>query len=46
MNGNILTFGEQAIFSKRLYEAEDWPVFRAAASAQKQVSKTPIILTK
>jgi hypothetical protein len=46
MNGNILTFGEQAIFSKRLYEAADWPVFRATASAQKQVSKTPIILTK
>ena len=46
LNGNILSFGEQAVFSKRVYEAEDWPVFRAAAGAQKQVVQTPVILTK
>ena len=46
LNGNILSFGEQAVFSKRVYEAEDWPVFRAAAGAQKQVAQTPVILTK
>ena len=46
MEGNKLTFGEQAIFSKRRYEAEDWPAFRAAALSQKKVAETPVILTK
>ena len=46
MEGKRLTFGEQAVFSKRVYEAEDWPAFRAAASAQKMVAETPVILTK
>ena len=46
MDGNKLTFGEQAVFSKRVYNAEDWPAFRAAASAQKKVSETNVILTK
>ena len=46
MDGNKLTFGEQAVFSKRRYEAEDWPAFRAAAMSQKKVAETPVILTK
>ena len=46
MEGNVLTFGEQAVFGKRLYEAEDWPAFRASARAQVMVSETPVILTK
>ena len=46
MNGNKLTFGEQALFSKRRYEAEDWPAFRAAALSQQKVAETPVILTK
>ncbi|MGX8713175.1 MAG: DUF3857 domain-containing transglutaminase family protein [bacterium] len=46
MEGNKLSFGEQAVFSKRLYEASDWPAFRASAMAQLQVSKTPVIMTK
>lgn len=46
MEGNQLSFGEQAVFSKRLYEASDWPAFRASAKAQIQVSQTPVILTK
>ena len=46
MEGNVLTFGEQAVFGKRLYEAEDWPAFRASARAQVTVSETPVILTK
>lgn len=46
MEGNKLSFGEQAVFSKRLYEASDWPAFRASAKAQIQVSQTPVILTK
>ena len=46
LGGTTLTFGEQAVFSKRLYEAADWPAFRAVAKAQQQLSQTPIILTK
>lgn len=46
MEGNKLSFGEQAVFGKRVYEASDWPAFRASAKAQMQVSQTPVILTK
>lgn len=46
MEGTKLSFGEQAVFSKRIYEASDWPAFRASAKAQLQVSQTPVILTK
>ena len=43
---NKLTFGEQAVYGKRIYEASDWPAFRACAKAQIKVSHTPVILTK
>ena len=46
MEDNKLHFGEQAVFGKRVYEATDWPAFRASAKAQMQVSETPVILTK
>ena len=46
LNGNKLSFGEQALFGKRIYEATDWPAFRASAKAQKTVGKTPVVLTK
>ncbi len=46
LNGATLTFGEQAVFSKRVYEAADWPAFRAAALAQKNAANTPLVLTK
>lgn len=46
MEGNKLSFGEQAVFGKRIYEASDWPAFRASAMAQIKVSETPVILTK
>lgn len=46
MEGNKLSFGEQVVFGKRLYEASDWPAFRASAKAQIKVSQTPVILTK
>ena len=46
MEGTKLSFGEQAVFGKRRYEAEDWPAFRAAALSQQKVSETPVILTK
>jgi len=46
MMGNKLSFGEQVVFSKRVYEAKDWMPFRASAMAQIKVSQTPVILTK
>ncbi len=46
LEGAKLTFGEQAVFSKRRYEAKDWIPFRASAMAQLKVSETPVILTK
>ena len=46
MEGTTLSFGEQAVFGKRIYEASDWPAFRASAMAQLQVSQTPLLLTK
>ena len=46
LDGRTLSFGEQAVFSKRLYEATDWSTFRAVALNQKQLSETPLVLTK
>ena len=46
MDGNRLTFGESLVFSKRRYEAGDWPAFRAAVISQRKVAETPVVLTK
>lgn len=46
MEGNTLTFGETVLFGKRIYEATDWPAFRASAMNQIKVAQTPVILTK
>ena len=46
MEGNKLTFGEQVVLGKRLYDAADWGPFRASAMAQLKVARTPVILTK
>ncbi|MBQ2511546.1 MAG: DUF3857 and transglutaminase domain-containing protein [Bacteroidales bacterium] len=46
MEGNKVSFGEQAVFGKRLYDAEDWPVFRAVSLNQRTMSVTPLVLTK
>ena len=46
LNGDKLTFGEQAVFGKRVYDAADWLPFRASAMAQLKVAETPVILTK
>ena len=46
MDGNRLTFGETVFFGKRVYDAADWPAFRASAMNQIKVSETPVILTK
>ena len=46
LDGNKISFGEQAVFAKRVYKAEDWIPFRAAAMNQQKVAQTPVILTK
>ena len=46
MDGNRLTFFEQAMFGKRIYEAADWMPFRACVLNQKKVAESSVILTK
>lgn len=46
LDGTKFTFGEQAVFGKRVYDAADWMPFRASAMAQLRVAETPVILTK
>ncbi|MBP5535593.1 MAG: DUF3857 and transglutaminase domain-containing protein [Bacteroidales bacterium] len=45
-DGKTLTFGESAMFNKRIYNAADWPAFRQAVANQKLLANTPVILTK
>ena len=42
-NGSIL-FSGKAIFSKRVYEAQDWPEFKAAVDAQNRFSEQPVVV--
>ena len=46
LEGNTLTFGESAMYNKRVYDASDWPAFRQAVRNQKKVASTPVILRK
>ncbi|MBR3528688.1 MAG: DUF3857 and transglutaminase domain-containing protein [Bacteroidales bacterium] len=46
LEGDKLTFGESAMFNKRVYEASDWPAFRQAVRNQKTVAATPVVLHK
>ena len=46
LDGATLTFGEQVVLGKRVYEAADWLPFRAVALNQLQVAETPVVLTK
>lgn len=46
MDGNRLIFGESAMFGKRLYEPEDWTLYRQVVVNQKRLASTPVILTK
>ncbi len=46
LEGKTLTFGETAMYNKRVYEASDWPPFRQAVANQKKVAATPVILYK
>ena len=46
LDGKTLTFGESAMFNKRIYEADEWPAFRQAVANQNKVASTPVILHK
>lgn len=46
LEGKTLTFGESAMYNKRLYDAGDWPAFREAVRNQKRVAGTPVVLHK
>ena len=42
-NGSLI-FSGKAIFSKRLYEAQDWPEFKAAVDAQNRFADQPVVI--
>lgn len=46
MEGNALSISAEHRLEKRLYEAAEWPAFRAALLARKELSSTPIILSR
>jgi transglutaminase-like putative cysteine protease len=46
VEGNQLKFGATHRMEKRVYEAADWPVFRAALKARKDLSAFPVTLSK
>jgi hypothetical protein len=46
VDGNALHFSAEHRMEKRLYDAGDWPVFRAALVARKEMSDSPVILSK
>ena len=46
LKGKTLTFGESAMFNKRIYDATEWPAFRQAVRNQKLVAATPVVLKK
>ena len=46
LDGNVLRFGQSAMYNKRVYDAADWPAFRMAVKNQLSIAGTPVILTK
>ena len=44
LENKTLTFGESAMYNKRVYDAADWPAFRQAVRNQLLVASTPVIL--
>jgi hypothetical protein len=44
LNGNTLEYTSRSVFGKRLYEASDWPEFRAAIKAQNEFAEKPVVL--
>jgi hypothetical protein len=44
--GNSIVLNQQIILGKRVYEPSEWPEFRAAVQAQKDLAGKPVILKK
>jgi hypothetical protein len=42
-NGSLI-FSGKAVFSKRLYDAQDWPEFKAAVEAQNRFADQPVVV--
>jgi hypothetical protein len=45
LHGNQLVFKETATYGKRIYEAGEWPDFKAAVEAQNRYANQPVIFT-
>ncbi|MFH1159368.1 MAG: DUF3857 and transglutaminase domain-containing protein [bacterium] len=45
LNGNLLMFTEKAILGKRIYDAKEWPDFKAVVEAQNRFAAQPVIFT-
>lgn len=46
MEGNTLSFDETVMLGKRVYNPQDWPMFRQTVLNQRQLATTPVVLTK
>ena len=46
MEGDTLSFDETVILGKRVYDAQDWPMFRQTVMNQRMLADTPVVLTK
>jgi hypothetical protein len=44
LKGSSLEFSAKAMFSKRIYEASDWPEFRASVEAQNKFAEKPLVV--
>ncbi|MCD6332238.1 MAG: DUF3857 and transglutaminase domain-containing protein [Bacteroidales bacterium] len=42
--GTHLTIEQHALYPKRIYQPDDWPSYRAAVMAQKELAENPVIL--
>ncbi|MCX6235402.1 MAG: DUF3857 and transglutaminase domain-containing protein [Bacteroidetes bacterium] len=45
-SGRTIEFHERVTLKKRVYDASDWPSFRAAVMEQNQIAQEPVILIK
>ena len=46
MEGDTLSFDETVILGKRVYDAQDWPMFRQTVMNQRMLADTPVVLTR
>ena len=44
MKEDLLQFSETAILGKRIYEANEWPDFKAVVEAQNKFSEQAIVI--